>query len=138
MRPGPAALLLFLLFLASALWQFVLVDPCFLPFLTNGAGSCEAASPLGNSTMSALVLLALNAAVTFGVVRVSRSRSWMAVLGNAAIAMVLVRATWVLGRDLSAAFEADAQELKIFAAALAGAAAGLLMVEGFLDRSPRE
>lgn len=138
MRPGPAALLLFLLFLASALWQFVIVDPCFLPYLLNGAGGCQATSPLGSATMSETVLLALNAAVTFVVVRFSRSCSWLAVLGNAAIAIVLVRATWVIGRDASAGFEVDAIELKVFAAALVGAAAGLLMVAGFLARSPRE
>ena len=138
MRPGPAALLLFLMFLASALWQFVLVDICFIPYLLGEVATCGALSPIRDTTLSALVLLALIATVTFIVVRGSRSRSWLAVLGNAAVAIVLVRATWLIARDASAGFGLDGQDPQILLAALAGATAGLLMAEGFVRRAPGE
>lgn len=138
MRPGPAALLLFLMFLASALWQFALVDLCFIPHLLEAAEPCRAASPIQDTTLSALVLFAMIATVTFAVIRASRSRSWMAVLGNATVAIVLVRATWLIGRDVLAGFGVGGPEPQIVLAALAGAAAGLLMAEGFVRRAPGE
>jgi hypothetical protein len=138
MRPGPAALLLFLMFLASALWQFVLVDLCFIPHLLEAAEPCRAASPIQDTTLSALVLFAMIATVTFAVIRGSRSRSWMAVLGNAAVAIVLVRATWLSGRDALAGFSLSGQEPQIVLAAIAGATAGSLMAEGFARRAPGE
>lgn len=137
MRPGPAALLLFLMFLASALWQFFLVDICFIPYLLGEGATCGATSPIRDTTLSALVLLAMMATVTFIVVRGSRSRSWLAVLGNAAVAIVLVRATWLMGRDAFAGFSLGA-EPQIVLGALAGATAGLLMAEGFVRRAPGE
>lgn len=137
MRPGPAALLLFLMFLASALWQFVLVDICFIPYLLGEGATCGATSPIRDTTLSVLVLLAMIATVTFIVVRGSRSRSWLAVLGNAAVAIVLVRATWLMGRDAFAGFSLGA-EPQIVLGAIAGATAGLLMAEGFVRHAPGE
>jgi hypothetical protein len=138
MRQGPAALLLFLLFLAGALWQFVLVDICFLPYLLDGAGSCEAHSPLADTTLAALVLLAMYAVVTWVVVRESRSRSWLAALGNAVVSIMLVHATWLIARESTMDFTFDEHELRIVLAALAGAAAGLLMADGYVRRAHEE
>ena len=138
MRQGPAALLLFLLFLAGALWQFVLVDICFLPYLLDGAGACRAHSPLADTTLAALILLAMYALVTWVVVRVSRSRSWLAALGNAAVSIMLVRATWLVARGATTDLAFDEHQLQILLAALAGAAAGLWMADGFVRRAHEE
>ena len=113
MRPGPAALLLFLLFVACALWQFVLVDICFLPDLLDRPEGCQAASPLAAMSKPALVLLGLTALVTIVIVRASGEGSWLAVLGNAVTAIVLVHATWLAGREMMPTIEIAARELEI-------------------------
>jgi hypothetical protein len=137
MRPGPAALLLFLLFVACALWQFLIVDACFVPYILNGAKACARSGSPESPTWSALVLLALNAAVTFMVVRASDSHSWLAVLGNATIAIVLVRATWLIGRDLFPINAISARDLQIVLTCVAGAAMGLSAANAFPNRRNR-
>lgn len=134
MRPGPAALLLFLLFLACAVWQFVLVDVCFLPDLLGRPEGCRAASPLAAMSKPALVLLALTALVTIVIVRTSGEGSWFAVLGNSVTAIVLVRATWLAGREVMPSIEIGARELEIALWAVAGAAMGLSVASGFRRR----